>query len=97
MITCNCPRAQLCADCLARELDWSTGVAASRGYAWAESVARRRPDLLAKEWPAPEGRAAELAAAKVVNLTEDRRVFEQLLELLDREARRRWEQLRKGG
>jgi serine/threonine protein phosphatase PrpC len=40
-----------------------------------------------------QGRAAELSAAKVADLTDDRRVFERLLEALDGAARRR-EQLR---
>lgn len=93
-IVCGCPRTELCHDCVRRHLDWSRGVALSRGYAWASSVAERRPDLLVLPWPALEGRAAELAASKVVDLTEDQRVFARLLEVLDAEARRRWAQLR---
>ena len=54
----------------------------SRGDGWASSIARRKPGLLARPWPALEGRSAELAAAKVIDLTDDRRLFAQLLETL---------------
>ncbi len=93
-IVCTCPRDQLCHDCFARHLDWSIGVASARGYGWANSVAERRPDLLDRPWPELAGRAAEIAAVKVADLTEDRRVFDRLLARLDAEARRRWEQIR---
>lgn len=91
---CGCPRDQLCFNCFEQNLTWLGGVAASRGYSWADSVAERRPDLLTHPWPALEGRCAELAAVKVVDLAEDRRLFEQLLGKLDAAARRRWERLR---
>jgi hypothetical protein len=91
---CDCPRDRLCDSCLARSMEWLGGIAASRGYGWAGSVAQRRPALLARPWPALEGRAAELAAAKVIDLTDDRRLFARLLDRLDAAARRRWEQLR---
>jgi len=93
---CGCPRDNLCDDCLARSVEWLGGTAASRGYGWASSVARRRPALLAQPWPALEGRAAELAAAKVIDLTDDRRLFARLLERLNAAAVRRWDQLRAG-
>jgi hypothetical protein len=38
----------------------AAGVVAARGYAWATSVAQRRPELLDRSWPALEGRAAEI-------------------------------------
>lgn len=91
---CGCPRDNLCDNCLARSIEWLGGVAASRGDGWAASIARRRPGLLARPWPALEGRAAELAAAKVIDLTDDRRLFARLLETLNAAATRRWNQLR---
>jgi hypothetical protein len=91
---CDCPRDRLCENCLARSMEWLGGVVASRGYGWASSVAQRRPGLLARPWPPLEGRAAELAAAKVIDLTDDRRLFARLLERLYAAARRRWDQLR---
>lgn len=91
---CGCPRDSLCDNCLARSIEWLGGVAASRGDGWAMSIARRRPGLLARPWPALEGRAAEIAAGKVIDLTADRRLFARLLDTLNAAARRRWEQLR---
>lgn len=76
------------------KLDVARGVAASRGHRWAESVAQRRPDLLALPWPAMEGHVAELAARKVIDLSQDKRLFGMLLRELDDTARRRWDQLR---
>lgn len=93
---CGCPRDNLCDGCLARSVEWLGGVAASRGDGWASSIARRKPGLLTRPWPALEGRAAELAAAKVIDLTDDRRLFARLLETLNAAARRRWDQLRAG-
>jgi hypothetical protein len=61
-------------------------------HAEGDSIAERRPDLQAQPWPALEGRAAEIAATKVVDLREDSWLFAQL----DTEARRRWEELRAG-
>jgi hypothetical protein len=93
-VVCTCPRDNLCHDCLGRSVTWLSGVAAARGHHWASSVAERRPDLLARPWPALDGRAAEIAASKVVDLGGDPRLFAQLLARLDQEARRRWEHLR---
>ena len=93
---CGCPRDNLCDGCLARSIEWLGGVAASRGDGWASSVARLAPGLLARPWPPLEGRAAELAAAKVIDLTDDRRLFARLLETLNAAATRRWDQLRAG-
>lgn len=93
-VVCTCPRDQLCDGCLRQSLMWLGGVAASRGHRWAESAAQRRPDLLALPWPVLEGRAAELAAHKVIDLSQDKRLFGELLRELDETARRRWDQLR---
>lgn len=91
---CTCPRTNLCDDCLTRALMWFPGVAAARGHRWASSVAERRPGLLDRSWPPLEGRAAVLAASKVVELSRDQRVLVHLLAELDAAARKRWEELR---
>jgi hypothetical protein len=41
-----------------------------------------------------EGHVAELAARKVIDLSQDKRLFGMLLRELDDTARRRWDQLR---
>lgn len=87
---------QLCGGCVTRALSWFSGVAAARGHYWASSVAARRPELLDRPWPPLEGRAALLAASKVVELGKDPRVLAQLLAELDAAARKRWEELRAG-
>lgn len=91
---CTCPRTSLCHDCLGRALETLTSTAWRRGEQWAETVAARRPELLARPWPALEGRCAELAARKVRDLSEDLRVLERLLLELDAWARKRWEEMR---
>lgn len=91
---CDCPRARLCAACVDRALYWHSGAAAARGTRWAESVARRRPDLLDQPWPALEGKALDMALRKVDDLSDDPRVLEQLAVSVDRCARQRWEELR---
>ncbi|TMQ15327.1 MAG: hypothetical protein E6J90_03855 [Deltaproteobacteria bacterium] len=72
---------------------WFGGMACSRGIAWAERVARRRPPLLQQPWPANEGRTAELARNKVRDLSEDPRVIELLARDVSEHAARRWRQL----
>jgi hypothetical protein len=93
-IACTCPPDRLCDDCLGRALTWLATTAARRGQHWAETVAERRPELLARPWPALEGRAAEIAAAKVIDLSADQRVLERLLRELARSAAEMWEKLR---
>lgn len=69
------------------------GAAQARGSWWAIRVARQRRDLLAQPWPAHEGRAAELAAKHVDDLSRDPRVIEQFARLATVGAAREWAQL----
>lgn len=89
-VVCTCPRSRLCATCLDQALLWHRGKAAARGYSWAEDVARRRPELLARPWPDTD-RARELAAAKVADFGEDPRVRAALVAEVMVSAARRWE------
>ncbi|TMQ09057.1 MAG: hypothetical protein E6J91_31495 [Deltaproteobacteria bacterium] len=89
---CSCPRNQLCPSCDNQALRWFGGKACSRGIAWAESVARRRPRLLQQPWP-HEGRTAELARSKVRDLSGDPQVIELLAQGVSDHAMRRWRQL----
>ena len=57
---------------------WFGGMGCSRGIAWAESVARWRPQLLQQPWPAHARGTAEPARSKVRDLSEDPRVIELL-------------------
>ena len=72
---------------------WLGGMAATRGIAWAESVAKRHSGLLRRPWPQHEGRAAELARAKVDDLCEDPHVVDRLAVEVSKQAARRWRQL----
>jgi hypothetical protein len=95
-LVCTCPPDQVCDGCLKQQLMWFAGVANARGHIWASSVAAQRPDLLDRPWPPLEGRAAVLAASKVVELSQDPRVRARLLDEVDAAARKRWEELRAG-
>ena len=75
---CSCPRNALCDGCVKKSLAWLTGAAMLRGERWAESVARRRPDLRARPWPAYEGRCAEIARGRVHDLGRDPRLLDLL-------------------
>jgi len=88
-----CPRNQLYPACHNQALMWFSGRAASRGIAWAESVARRRPTLLWQPWPAHDGRAAELARTKLADLADDPRVVDLLCKDVSAHAARRRRQL----
>jgi hypothetical protein len=92
-VVCGCPRDALCAACARQALDWFVGPAELRGETWAASVARRRPELLAEPWPELAGRALEMAVGKLVDMTRDPTVVEQLLIPLQRGARRAWARL----
>jgi hypothetical protein len=72
---------------------WLNGMASTRGIAWAEGVAKRQPALLRRPWPKHEGRAAELARAKVDDLCEDPRMVDLLAVEVSKQAARRWRQL----
>jgi hypothetical protein len=72
---------------------WLSGMACTRGISWAERVAKRRPELLRRQWPKHEGRAAELARTKVEDLCEDPHVVDLLAVEVSKQAARRWRQL----
>jgi len=90
---CDCPRDQLCASCLDRALLWHGGQAALWGSSWAESVAERHPELLARPWPAAEGRAREIAARTLAPLSADPRVIDRLVAKHHDGAARAWARL----
>jgi hypothetical protein len=90
---CDCPCNRRWSACVNYALMWFGGMACSRGIAWAESVARQRPKLLPRTWPAHEGRAAERARRKVANLFEDMRVIDLLAVDVSKHAARTWGQL----
>lgn len=69
---CSCPRDRLCDGCLESGFDQLKGVGACRGEAWAMRVAARVGR--SRPWPSYEGRAAELAATQVEDLTADPRL-----------------------
>jgi len=92
-IVCDCPRDEKCKTCFAQAIMWFGGMARERGVRWAESVARRQPRHLAQPWPHNEGRPAELARAKVADLSEDPRIVERLAANVAEAAERRWTQL----
>jgi hypothetical protein len=89
-IGCDCPPTQRCSACVDQAMLWFSGMAAMRGGRWAEDVARRRPALLGRPWPANDGRAAELARSKVRDLSEDPGVVDRLAVKLAEHAARRW-------
>lgn len=96
MAVCTCPRTALCHDCYGRALETLTSTAWRRGEHWAETVAERRPELLARPWPPLEGRCAAIAARRVADLSLDPRVLERLRSDLDARSRKRWEAIRAG-
>jgi hypothetical protein len=57
-------------------------------------VARRRPELLVRSWPALEGRALDIAVGKLAELSGDSRVIDGLLVDLQRGAERAWARVR---
>jgi hypothetical protein len=93
IIVCGCPRNDRCPACVDQALMWLSGMASTRGIAWAESVAERRPELLRQPWPTHDGRAAELARAKVDDLCEDPTVVDLLAVEVSKQAARRWRKL----
>jgi hypothetical protein len=92
-IVCDCGRDNLCRDCFSQAIMWFSGMACSRGIAWAESVARRDAQLLRRPWPVHDGRAAELARGKVADLSRDPRVIDRLAVDVTERAARRWREL----
>jgi hypothetical protein len=90
---CDCPRDRLCPPCLERTVYWLGGGARVWGGRWAESVADRRPELLARPWPPAEGRAREIALHKLAQLSRDPRALEVLLERHQEGAERAWARL----
>jgi hypothetical protein len=69
----------------------------SRGIRWATSVARRRPDLLARPWPGlDDGRTRAIAEMKVDD-EKDARVVARLTELVHESARDEWDKRRCSG
>ncbi len=66
------------------------------GEFWAERVARAHPRLLARSWPAHEGRAAEVAQRQVDELASDPRVLAVIASECSRFAAKRWEEIRRG-
>lgn len=94
VVQCDCPRNALCDSCLAQSIAQLRGVARSRGYLWADSVARRVGTE--REWPPHEGRAREIALGKVDDLGSDPRMHEALARECAADAARRWERLRRG-
>lgn len=91
---CGCPPTKLCDACLDRAMLWHTGLARARGATWAESVARRRPDLIARPWPR-DSKAAAIARGKVTGMSQDERVVDHLEAELMEWAARRWAQLQR--
>jgi hypothetical protein len=89
-IGCSCDPTRRCPACVDQAMMWFSGMAALRGGRWAEDVARRRPGLLRRPWPPNDGRAAELARAKVRDLSEDPGVVDRLAVKLAEHAARRW-------
>jgi hypothetical protein len=87
-MTCGCPWAARCDQCVADAYAQLRGVAACRGEYWATSVARRCRTL--QPWPPYEGRAAALALTKVVDITPDPRLRELLAAEVARWAAKRW-------
>jgi hypothetical protein len=92
-IVCGCPRSNRCPACVDQALMWLGGMASTRGISWAESVAKRHPELLGRQWPKHDGRAAELARSKVDDLCEDPHVVDLLAIEVSEQAARRWRQL----
>ena len=90
-MTCTCrSAAELCGLCREGLFAQLRGTAARRGELWADDVGRRRPMLRARPWPSHEGRAAELAIAKVADMTRDPELREQLAREVTAWAARRW-------
>lgn len=91
---CSCPRDHLCPLCLAGAFDNLRGTAACRGTLWAESVAQKVSS--GRPWPPYAGKVAELARAKVGDLTSDPRLLEMLAAECAGWAAKRWRQLAAG-
>lgn len=80
----------LCDACVAADIDHLRGVARSRGMAWAQDVARELPNRKTP-WPPFDGKCARIARLKVLNLSRDDRVREQLARECHSDAARWWE------
>lgn len=89
VILCPCPRDALCEPCRTSLFAQLRGVAARRGEAFADEVAREY-DPRRYRWPQYTGRVAELARERVGDLTRDPHLLELLAAELARWAERRW-------
>lgn len=85
-VLCKCPPDSLCDPCREQSFLQLKGTAARRGEAWAEGIEGYRD----RAWPPFVGRVAELARAKVADLTRDERLRESLAMELWRWAAKRW-------
>lgn len=90
-VVCPCPSSALCALCRSRLLEQLSGAADARGYRWAMAVATKVS--FSTPWPAFEGKCAEIARRKVVDLTSDPILREHLAERAAAAAAGEWNRL----